>query len=77
MFFHLIFYAKMQDVCEKCVFDFYTEIQDGRKEWQENDFWKKMLDDSADTLGVKHFTEIALSCTISYINAFLHLTQKF
>ena len=33
--------------------------------------------DSADTLKVKNFIEIALSCTISEINVFLHFTQKF
>ena len=32
--------------------------------------------DSADTLGVKNFVEIALSCTVIEINAFLHLKQK-
>ena len=33
--------------------------------------------DSADTLKVKNFIEIALSCTISEINVFLHFSQKF
>ena len=33
--------------------------------------------DSIDTLGVKYFVEIALSCTVSEINAFLRFTQKF
>ena len=27
--------------------------------------------------GVKHFVEIALSCTFSEINAFLRITQNF
>ena len=33
--------------------------------------------DSADILRVKNFVEIALSCTVSEINTFLHLMQKF
>ena len=33
--------------------------------------------DSADTLWVQNFVEIALSRTISEINALLHFTQKF
>ena len=34
----------------ECVFTFYAEIQDGRKKWQESDFWEKSLVDSTDTL---------------------------
>ena len=45
--------------------------------WRANDFWEKSPVDSADTLGVKNFDEIALSHTVSGINAFLHFTQKF
>ena len=37
-------------------------------------FLKKSL---FDTLGVKKFDEITLSCTVSEINVFLHFTQKF
>ena len=33
--------------------------------------------DSADTLCDKNFVEIALSCTVTEINASLRLTQKF
>ena len=33
--------------------------------------------DSADTLGVKNFVEIAMSHSISEINGFLRFTQKF
>ena len=33
--------------------------------------------DSADILRVKNFVEIALSCSVSDINRFLRLTQKF
>ena len=40
-------------------------------------FGKKVPDDSTDTLGVKNFVEIALSRTVSEINAFLRFTQKF
>ena len=44
---------------------FYTKIQDGRQKWQENDFSEKSPVDSADSLGVKNFTEIALPRTVS------------
>ena len=40
-------------------------------------FWEKSSVDSADTLWVKNFVEIALSRTINEINAFLYFTQKF
>ena len=40
-------------------------------------FFKKLPVDSAYTLWVKNFVEIALSRTISDINALLHFTQKF
>ena len=40
-------------------------------------FFGKSPVDSADTLRVKNFVEIALSCSISEISVFLHLTQKF
>ena len=33
--------------------------------------------DSAHTLGIKKFVEIALACSISKINVFLNFTQKF
>ena len=36
-------------------FTFYTEFQDGRQKWPENDFWKKVADDSAYTQGVNKF----------------------
>ena len=26
---------------DKCIFAFYTEIQDGRQKWQEKNFWEK------------------------------------
>ena len=40
-------------------------------------FEKKSLVDSADTLRVKNFVEMAISCIVSDINAFLPFTQKF
>ena len=58
-------------------FVFNAEIQDGRQEWKENDFWEKSAVDSAATLWVKNFVEIALSRSISEISRFLSLTQKF
>ena len=42
---------------DKCVFAFYTEIQDGRQKWGGNNFWRKSPVDSADTLQVKTFVE--------------------
>ena len=40
-------------------------------------FWEKSLVDSLYTLLVKNFVEIALSRTVSGINAFLNFTQEF
>ena len=40
-------------------FAFYTEIQNDRQKWWENDFWEKSPVDSADNLQVKNFMEIA------------------
>ena len=56
---------------------FYAEIQNGHQKLHENDFWEKSPVDSADNLRVKNFVEIALSCPVSEITAFLRLTQKF
>ena len=61
----------------KWVFVFNAETQDGRQKWWENNFCEKSPVDCADTLWVKNFVEIALSRSISEINVFLHLTQKF
>ena len=44
---------------------------------RENEFWEKSPLNSADTLRVKNFVEIALSRTISEINTFLRFTLKF
>ena len=46
------------------------------QKWQENDFCKKPLVDSADTLMVKNFVEIALARSISEMNAFLRLYRN-
>ena len=59
------------------MFWFYTEIQDGGQKWWEKDFWEESSVDSADTLWVKNFIKIALSCSVSEINEFLRFTQKF
>ena len=58
---------------DKRFFAFYAEIQDGHQKWRENDCWKKLLVDSADTLWVKNFVEIALSCYVSEINTILQI----
>ena len=64
--------AEIQGFADECgrfffffFFAFNTEIQDGHKKWKENDFWGKSPVDSGDTLWVKNFIEIALSCTLS------------
>ena len=62
---------------DKHIFAFKEEIQDGRQKWRENDFWEKTPVDSADTLWVNNFVEIALSRSISEINMFLRFMQKF
>ena len=55
---------------------FYADIQDGRQKCWENDFWEKLLVDSADTLWVKKLVEIALSRSISEIKGFLQIHLK-
>ena len=55
---------------------FYTEIEDGRQKWRENNFYKKLPEHSADTLWVKNFVEIALSHSIYEINAFCFFSVK-
>ena len=46
----------LNQLIDKCVFAFYTEIQDGRQNWLEIDFLKKKLPhDCADTLGAQNF----------------------
>ena len=60
---------------DKLVFAFNTEMQDGCQKWRENDIWEKSPVDSANTLWAKNFAEIALSCSISEINAFLRFQR--
>ena len=55
---------------DKCVFAFYAEIQDGQQKWRQ-------YVHSPDTLRIKNFIKIALSQTVSKINAFLRFMQKF
>ena len=73
---HFIKIALSRSVSKINAFFCFTQIQDGRQKWRENDFWKKSLD-SADTLWVKNFVEIALSHSVSEINPYLRLMQKF
>ena len=47
---------------------------DGRQKVAGKDFWEKALIDYAGTLRVKNFIEIALSRSVSKINALLHFT---
>ena len=61
---------------DKCVFAFYTEIQDSHQKWQQSDFCEILPVHSADTLWVKNLIKITLSRTVSKINAFLHFTKK-
>ena len=55
---------------ERCVFACYAEIQDGRQKWRENDFCDNLPVNSAHTLYIKTFVEIALARSVSEINAF-------
>ena len=80
-------YSRSQKFCRNCsislrfqdkhIFAFYTEIKDGRQKWWKNDFLGKLTEDSQDTPWVKNFVEIALSHSVSEMNSFLCLTQKF
>ena len=58
-------------------FAFHAEIQDGHQKWRENDFCKMSPVQSADTMQVQNFVKIALSHTVSEMNALLRFTQKF
>ena len=55
---------------DKHVFAFNAEIQDGCQKRREKDFCEKSPVDSADTLRINNFVEIALSRSISEINTF-------
>ena len=61
---------------DKCIFAFYAEFQDGHRKWREKYFWQTGADDSVHHAG-QNFVKIALFHTISEINAFLPITQKF
>ena len=61
---------------DECVFTFYAEIQDGRQKWQENDFGENSPVDSGDTLALKNFNEIALSCTVFEIFTLFYFPLK-
>ena len=82
MFFSI--YPKIQGFVDECVYIyifffgvFYTQIQDGPQNWQENDFWEKSPVHSANTLQIKYFVEIALAHTVSEINASWCFKLKF
>ena len=60
---------------DKHVFAFYAEIQDGPQRWRENNFCEKSPADWI--VRVKNVVKIALSHSVSEINSFLCLTQKF
>ena len=62
---------------DKRVFAFYAEIPDGRQKRRDNDFRENSPVDSAYTLWVKNFVEIALSHSVSEINVLLRFTQTF
>ena len=62
---------------DKHVFVFNAEIQDGHQKWRENNFCKMSPIDSTDTLRIKKFVQIALSRSVSKINVFSCLMQKF
>ena len=55
---------------------FYAEIQDGCQKWWENNFWEKTLVDYIDTLRVKNFVEITLSCTVSETLKIFHFQHR-
>ena len=56
---------------------FTPKFKMAKQKWRQNNFGEKSPVDSIDTLWVKNFVEIALSHTVSEINAFWHFTQKF
>ena len=56
---------------------FYAEIQDGRQKWLENNFCKKSPVALQIPCGSKILLKMALSHSVSNINRFLPLTQKF
>ena len=64
--------ALSRSVFEINVFLHLTQkLEDGHQKWRENDFCEKSAVDSADTLWVKIFVEMALSRSLPEINVFL------
>ena len=70
-------YAKMQGFSVKCVLPFMQKLKMATKNGGKTIFGEKNCQVTADNLGIKHFPEIALSRTVSEINAFLGVMQKF
>ena len=44
--------------------------------WRENNFWENSPVESANTLRLKNFVKIALSCNVSEINAFFCVLRR-
>ena len=62
---------------DKSVFVFYTEIQDGREKWRENDFLAKVPYDPAYILQDKNFIRISLSHTVSLFIYLFGVLRRF
>ena len=60
-----------------CFLRFKQKFKMAAKNGGKSDFWQKVADKSAYILQVKNFVEIALSHTVSKINAFLRFQKKF
>ena len=68
--FHTVFKKKM-------FLHFMQKFKMAAKNSGKNDFWEKLPVDFGDTLRGQNFAEIDLSRTVSEINSFLRLHQKF
>ena len=64
-------------VPDKCVLCFMQKFKMATKKWRESGFCKMSPVHSTNNLPVQIFFEIALSRTVSKINALLCFTQKF
>ena len=62
---------------DKRIIEFNAEIQDGHQKWRENVVMQKVISRQKDTLWVKNFIKIVLSCSISEINVFLHRNSRW
>ena len=70
--------ARSRSISEiNTLFVFNAEIQEGRQTRRENVFCEMSPIDSGHILCVKNFVKIAPSRSVSEINVFLRLTQKF